>query len=268
MHIKSRILQITENGIVTELKPGGKANNSLGLAQPLIFDLFEFTAYHSPPSSLVLSLLCLFSYICFPSPTLKPCPLLYSDDKYSLSTCYIIHSVSFPAFLRIPNQVPRIFQYTNDSPAFISCPSFSQLSDEADLQGGSLCVCVLKTYTTEDSTLPIKLAPLLSSLNFSWIHPIIQEFQDSFFVPPPTISLVNSTYEVSLKSIPSSPLSIATLSEALLIPLQTIPVPFHWIPSSFVPFIFPLVFFKSIACCYSFKILWWLPTLNNTYFSH
>ena len=67
-------------------------------------------------------------------------------------------------------------------------------------------LCLQKMYTAEDSMLPIRLAPLLGSLNFSWIHPIIQEFYDSFFVPPPTRSLVNSTYEVSPASIPSSPL--------------------------------------------------------------
>lgn len=61
---------------------------------------------------------------------------------------HLLHNIfclfSFPAFLRIPNQVPRIFQYTNDSSADISSLPSSVVNGSRSPVGFFSRVCVLK----------------------------------------------------------------------------------------------------------------------------
>lgn len=168
------------------------------------------SSWFSPSCSF--SHTCLFSF----SPTLRyVCsPEFFYSDKYLLNHYYVI-CIDFPilAFLRIPNQAPRTLQYTNDSQIFISCLSFSKVSEETHLHLGSWCACVCVRERVRMCWKQYLSHKTCSSLCFLALLVISRSSPSSknsrthflFFLLP---CLIHSTYEIFSKSIPSSPLAL------------------------------------------------------------
>lgn len=175
------------------------------------------------------------------------------------STCYIIYSVSsFPAFLRNTKSSTKnipvhqwLLSWYLPPLRSLSC-QWKQIS-----RGFFSRVCVLKMYSWRQYA-PYKTCSLgsltspgsiLSSKNFR-THFCLSSYQKSC-----QFYLRSISWKYSF-------LSSATSSEALRY-LCNHSSTFS-LDSSFVPLIFPLLFFNSVnttVCCYSFaKILRWLPT--------